>query len=97
MSDEYFPAQEGLRMLSPTRVLTTWFLNYARELRFPRLLLVTLALFTADFFIPDLIPFADEILLGLVAALLALIRKGRREQVTPNANIPLEARPPARP
>ena len=40
-------------------------------LRFPQLFLVTLALFLADLLIPDLIPFIDEILLGLASLLLA--------------------------
>jgi hypothetical protein len=83
-------------MMSPTRIAATWFLNYARELRFPRLLLLTLVLFAADSLVPDFIPFADEILLGLVAALLALIRKRRRDDVESRPNHSVEARPPAK-
>jgi hypothetical protein len=41
------------------------------DLRFPQLFLVTLALFLVDLVIPDLIPFLDEILLGLASLLFA--------------------------
>jgi hypothetical protein len=40
-------------------------------LRFPQLFLLTLLLFLVDLVIPDLIPFVDEILLGLASLLLA--------------------------
>ena len=39
--------------------------------RAPVLLLIAAALFVFDLLVPDLIPFVDEILLGLVTALLA--------------------------
>jgi hypothetical protein len=45
--------------------------RFAGELRFPQLFLLTAILFVLDVLIPDLIPFADEILLGLVTLLLA--------------------------
>jgi len=45
-------------------------LGWAEKLRFPWLLLLTAALFGIDLAIPDFIPFVDEILLGLGAALL---------------------------
>jgi len=40
-------------------------------LRFPQLFLLTVLLFVVDLVIPDLIPFIDEILLGLASLLLA--------------------------
>jgi hypothetical protein len=40
------------------------------RLRFPHLFLLTAALFLLDLLVPDLIPFADEILLGLATLLL---------------------------
>ncbi|MBL8421643.1 MAG: hypothetical protein JNK92_13535 [Dechloromonas sp.] len=43
---------------------------YLTRLRFPALFAITAVLFILDFFIPDVIPFVDEILLGLGAALL---------------------------
>jgi hypothetical protein len=48
---------------------------YVAKLRFPTLFKITLALFFIDFFTPDFIPFADELLLGLGAALLASWKK----------------------
>ena len=50
-------------------------LQWASGLRFPRLLALTVGLFVLDLLIPDLIPFADEILLGLLALLLGSLRK----------------------
>jgi len=52
-------------------------LNYASRLRFPRLLALTSILFLADLVVPDAIPFIDEILLGLGATLLAMLKKRR--------------------
>ncbi|MBK7404921.1 MAG: hypothetical protein IPJ41_09880 [Phycisphaerales bacterium] len=52
--------------------------------RFPWLFGITLALFAADLVIPDVIPFADEVLLGLVAAVLAALRKRRRVPPDPS-------------
>ena len=45
---------------------------YLTRLRFPALFAIATVLFILDFLIPDAIPFVDEILLGLSAALLAL-------------------------
>ncbi len=52
-------------------------LRYAERLRFPQLFLVTLMLFVLDTLLPDLIPFIDEILLGLATLLIGSIRKRR--------------------
>jgi len=59
------------------------FVAYAAKLRFPVLFKVVLGLFVLDFLIPDMIPFADEILLGLGAALLAAWKK-RKTSELPN-------------
>lgn len=48
---------------------------YFSKLRFPVLFGITAALFFLDLLTPDFIPFADEILLGLGAALLASWKK----------------------
>jgi uncharacterized protein DUF6116 len=45
------------------------------RLKFPQLLATTAGLFLLDLLIPDLIPFVDEILLGLATALFALWRE----------------------
>jgi hypothetical protein len=49
--------------------------RFAAKLRFPQLFLVTAALFLIDLVIPDVIPFADEILLGLGTLLLGSLRR----------------------
>jgi hypothetical protein len=50
-------------------------LRYLGNLRFPYLVAVTGSLFLLDLLIPDVIPFADEILLGLVTLVLARMRR----------------------
>lgn len=44
--------------------------RFASRLRFPQLFFVTLALFLIDLVFPDLVPFVDEIVLGLLTLLL---------------------------
>ena len=51
---------------------------YFSKLRFPVLFGITAVLFVLDFVTPDFIPFADEILLGLGAALLASWKKRKQ-------------------
>jgi hypothetical protein len=53
-------------------------LGYAQRLRFPTLFLIVAALFVVDLFIPDVIPFIDEIMLGLGTIALASW-KGRKD------------------
>ena len=50
-------------------------LRWVERLSSPRLFLVTAVLFVVDVIIPDLIPFADELLLGLGTLLLANWKK----------------------
>lgn len=57
-------------------VLLDRLMRFAAGLRFPKLMAVTAALFLVDLIIPDMIPFADEILLGLLSLLLASLKKG---------------------
>ncbi len=52
--------------------------RFAGRLRFPQLFMVTLILFVVDLIVPDMIPFADEVLLGLATLLLGSW-KSRRE------------------
>lgn len=56
------------------------------RLKFPQLFAFTATLFVLDLLIPDLIPFIDEILLGLATLLLGTMRR----PVEP----PLAAKPP---
>jgi hypothetical protein len=54
-------------------------LGYLARLRFRSLFLVAAALFVVDLLVPDAVPFADEILLGLAALLLANLKKPQSE------------------
>ncbi len=56
------------------RILAAIIGERARHLRYPMLVLLTGLAFLVDLVIPDLIPLADEILLGLLTLLLASIR-----------------------
>jgi hypothetical protein len=49
--------------------------RFAAGLRFPTLFAVTAAIFLVDLLVPDVIPFVDEILLGLGTLLLGSLRK----------------------
>lgn len=51
--------------------------TYLASLRFPWLLLATLLLFGVSVAVPDALPFVDEILLALVATLLARLKRRR--------------------
>lgn len=56
--------------------------------RFPTLFLVFLGLTIADFFVPDPIPFADEIALALLTAMLALWKDRKKPPTIPAQVIP---------
>ena len=51
--------------------------RFAGRLRFPQLFALSAVLLILDLLIPDLIPFADEILLALLTLLLGSWRKQR--------------------
>ena len=51
------------------------FRQWAAGLRFPQLLVVTLIVLGIDLVIPDMIPFADEALLALLALLLSSLKE----------------------
>ncbi|HEY5612052.1 MAG TPA: DUF6116 family protein [Lysobacter sp.] len=57
-------------------------LSWARKLRYPTLFKITAALFALTVFVPDPIPFVDEILLGLGTLLLANW-KNRKGSIAP--------------
>jgi len=50
-------------------------LRWASRLRFPYLFALTALLFVVNLFVPDAIPLADELVMGLVALLLGSLRK----------------------
>jgi hypothetical protein len=54
-------------------------LRFARRLRFPWLFALTAVLFLANLVLPDPLPFADEILLGLATLLIGSLRDRRRD------------------
>jgi hypothetical protein len=81
-------------MRSPFTAVKDRFLKFAGELRFPRLLLLTVILFGIDVVVPDVIPLADEILLGLLAAILGTLKKKRRAQIAATAAPPVTNLPP---
>ena len=54
----------------PRGLIRTLLGSFGAKLRFPQLFAIAATLFVLDLFIPDLIPFIDEILLGLVTLLL---------------------------
>lgn len=56
------------------------FLRWSSNLRFPYIFMLMTVLFVLNLFIPDVVPFADEIVMGLVAALLASLRKKPEEE-----------------
>ena len=57
-------------------------MSFMSTLRFPWLLLVTLILFLVNVFVPDVIPFVDEILLGLIALVLARIKRKKPDKAS---------------
>ena len=59
--------------------------RFAAKLRFPYLFLLTAGLFVLDLVIPDVIPFADELLLGLGTLLLGSVRRRKSDAADPEA------------
>lgn len=67
-------------------------LGFFGKLSYPRLFALTAALFAVDIVVPDIVPFADELLLGLGTLLLANWKR-RKDPPTPDkAPIDGEAR-----
>ncbi len=52
--------------------------RFAPRVKHPLLFLAVLALFVVDLLIPDLIPFIDELMLGLLTAFLGAWRARRK-------------------
>lgn len=51
--------------------------RFTSGLRYPQLFLLTAALFAVDLVVPDMIPLADELLLGMLTLLLARLKDRR--------------------
>ena len=58
-------------------------LAFLRNLRFKQLFLLTLGLFVVDLFVPDFIPFIDELLLGLLTLMFGMWRKPESKRLPP--------------
>ena len=71
-------AQENAQMPNP---LLAPVMRYVSKLSYPRLFLLAAGLFIVDTLIPDIVPFADEILLGLGTLLLANLKKRKQPGV----------------
>ena len=62
--------------------------RFAAGLRFPTLFKLVAALFVVDLFVPDVIPFMDEILLALGTLLLGSLRRRRASPVAKPGGAP---------
>ena len=60
--------------------ITRLLLRFSERMRFPTLFLVTATLFVLDLMIPDVIPFVDELLLGLGTLVLGSLRRRTDER-----------------
>jgi hypothetical protein len=58
----------------------SWTRRLGERLRFPHLFLLAAGLFLLDLFVPDFLPFADEIFLALLTVLLGSLRRKRPRQ-----------------
>jgi len=65
-------------------MIRTLVTRFAAGLRYPTLFKLVGLLFLIDFFMPDLVPFIDEILLGFGTLLLGSLRtRGRAAEPVP--------------
>lgn len=60
-------------------VLIAAFLSFANTLKFKNLFFIVICLFVINLFIPDFIPLIDEIILGLIAIILANLKKEKQQ------------------
>jgi len=63
--------------------LVAFAMRYLAGLRFPYLAAITGTLFVIDLIVPDFIPFADELMLGLITLLLGMLKKPRQTEDGP--------------
>ena len=73
-----------------------WLMRYASRMRFPTLFFVIAILFVIDLLVPDLIPFADEALLGLFTLLVGSLKKRREHGEQPAGDAVIDLPPNAR-
>ncbi len=64
--------------MNPTSIIEV-FLKNTNQLKFRNLFFLVTGLFLVDLLVPDFIPFIDEIILGLLAIILANWKKERTQ------------------
>jgi len=64
--------------MNSTSIIKT-FLKNANQLKFKNIFFLVVGLFIIDLLVPDFIPFIDEIILGLLAIILANWKKERKQ------------------
>ncbi len=53
-------------------------LSFLDGLRFPQLFVVLAVVFLVDLFLPDVLPFVDELVLGLLTLMVGMLRDRRQ-------------------
>ena len=64
--------------MNSTSIIET-FLKNANQLKFKNIFFLVVGLFIIDLLVPDFIPYIDEIILGLLAIILANWKKERKQ------------------
>ena len=64
--------------MNPSSIIEI-FLKNANQLKFRNLFFLVISLFLIDLLVPDFVPFIDEIILGLMAIILANWKKERNQ------------------
>lgn len=70
----------GSRMSTGRAALGALIARFAGRLRYPQLFFVMAGVFLLDLLIPDMLPFVDEILLGLGTVLLGALRDRNEDE-----------------
>ncbi len=70
----------GCAMSTGRAALGALIARFAGRLRYPQLFFLMAAVFLLDVLIPDMLPFADEILLGLATVLLGALRNRTEDE-----------------
>jgi len=68
---------------TPTSGPFSFIRDFASNLRYPQLFTLAAVLFAVDLVVPDMVPFIDEILLGLLTVLLGRLKDrgaGKRDK-----------------
>lgn len=91
-----YPVLSMMRCMSgPVSSVTKGLLGrYLSRLRFPQLFMIAAILFVVDVIVPDVIPFADEILLFLVTLMLGSLKRPAEPERPPEKNVTPPNPPP---